>query len=126
MIGPMMFGNDRGQRRVLFSFRICAAFGRQVAGLKNLIWFVIAVPRIDRANDRELVEHRRLFRQMLADDHSRQLGLRDAEGAAIVLGTLWLTVPGVDVAWTAGHPEQDATLRLRGLTARRQSGAAAE
>ena len=39
--------------------------------LHHLVRFVIAVSTVDRSNDGELVEHRGLFRQVLADDRSR-------------------------------------------------------
>ena len=82
----------------------------QVGRLEDLVRLVVAVPAVHRADDRELVEHRRLLRQVLAERDAGQPGGDDAEGAAVLERAVGLGVPGVDLAGAAGHPEQDDAL----------------
>ena len=79
----------------------------RLAGLEDLVRLVVAVPGVHRADDRELVEHRRLLRQVLAEQDAGQPGGDDAERAAVLERAVGLGVPGVDLAGAAGHPEQD-------------------
>ncbi len=84
VIGAVHLGDDRGDRRIFVAFGIRARGRRQVGGLKYGIGLVIALQRVDRTDDRELVEHGRLFGQMLADHHAGQLRLNRGERAAIL------------------------------------------
>ena len=111
--GAAMLGDDRGDRRIFFGFVVDARLGVQVGGLKNLVRLVIARARVDRADDRELVHHRRLLGQIFAQKHARQLAANRGKRAADLLGHVGLNVPGVDVARSAGHPEQDHALAVR-------------
>src|SRR5262245_4849730 len=78
---------------------------------------MVGTPRIDTAEDREAVHHRRLLRQMFADDQPWNARADDAERPAVLRRPVRLGVPGVDVAGAAGHPEQDDALSLaRGLS----------
>ena len=56
----------------------CATEGEggcfQVAGLEHHVRFVIAMSRVDRTNHGELVQHGRLFRQVLADLQAGRAG----------------------------------------------------
>ena len=71
-IGPAaMPGDDRGDGRIFVPFRIHPRLGFEIAGLKNLVRLMIAVPRVDRADDGQLVHHRRLLGQILAQPHAR-------------------------------------------------------
>ena len=44
---------------------------QRYVGLKDPVRLVVAVPGIDGANEREAIQHRGLFRQMLTDAHAR-------------------------------------------------------
>src|SRR5262249_23241339 len=61
---------------------------------------------IHRANERELVEHGCLPRQVLTDQDSRVTGSDGLEWAPVDVGSVGLWVPRVDMAWTPRHPEQ--------------------
>ena len=82
---------------------------------------MVAVAGVDRADDREVVEQGGLFRQMLADPDSRQPRRNCGKRPAILWRPLGLHVPGIDVAGTAGHPQQDDALAVfrRAVTLRR-------
>ena len=112
-IRAVMFGDDRADRRIHVALPIDPRLGLQVRRLENLVGFMIAVAGIDAADDRELVQHRRLLRQMLADHHARQLRLRHAEGPAIFERLIRLRVPRIDVARPARHPEKNDALAAR-------------
>ena len=104
MIGPVMLCRHGANRRVQVALGVEPRLGLQVAALHHLVGLVIAVPRIDRADDRKAVEHRRLLGQVLADEDARQLRGGDAERTAVFHRPIRLGVPGVDVAGPAGHP----------------------
>ncbi len=112
-VGPAVLGDDGADGGVLVALGIDAGGGESVAGLEGLVGLVIAAGGIDGAEDRELVEHGRLLRQVLADDHAGDLRLDDAEGAAVLDGSVGLGVPGVDLTGAAGHPEEDDGLVVR-------------
>src|SRR5690349_8126589 len=74
---------------------------------------VVAVAAIDRAEDGEPVGDARMQRQMLAEPYARQLRGDRIEGAARFDGGIRLGVPRVEVAWSAGQPEEDYRLAVR-------------
>ncbi len=80
---------------------------------------MIAFAGVDAADQRELIEHRGLFRQMFANHDAGQLGLRDAEGTAVLERLMRLWIPHINVAWPAGHPQENDALatwrKWRGL-----------
>ena len=111
VVRPAILAIDRADRRDTCALRgLVRGSAVEVAGLEDLVRLVVAVAGIDRANDRELVEHRRLLGQVLAEEHAGQPGGDDAERAAVLQRPVGLGVPGVDVARPAGHPEQDDAL----------------
>src|SRR5581483_3094748 len=102
-----------------------ARFSVEVGRLKDLVRLVVAVAGIDRADEGEAVEHGSMFRQMLTEADSRQPGSDGAEGAAVHRGTVRLGVPGVDVAGSARHPQEDealVTFRLADRASLEESG----
>ena len=105
-----MLGDHRADGRIHVALPIDPRLGLQVCRLQHLVRLVIALAGIDGADERELVEHRGLLRQMLADDDARQLRLRDAERTAVFERLIGLRVPGVDVARPAGHPQENDAL----------------
>ena len=61
----VMFGDDGRDRWIERCFSVGSGFRVQISCLKDHVRFVIAELGVDGANDRELVEHGRLLRQML-------------------------------------------------------------
>ena len=104
MVGPVTLGDYRRQRWIPDRFRIDARFRRKIRRLENHVRFMITVTSIHRPDDRELVQHCSLLRQMLTNYNARQFGFRDTKWTSINPRTIRLTVPGIDVTWTTGHP----------------------
>ena len=67
MVRPAEFGDHRADGRILVAVAVDARRGVEIAGLKDLVRLVVAVAGVDRTNEREAIEHRRLFRQVLAN-----------------------------------------------------------
>ena len=127
LIGAVMLRNDRSESRILVRLAIRPWLGREIAGLEHRVRRVSAMPSIDRANDRELVEHRGLLRQMFAKQYAGQLRLSHAERSAIDQGTIRLRIPGVEMTRAAGHPEENAALAgTHRSSRRRRFGASAQ
>ena len=120
LFGTMVFGDERTDRRIEVAVGIRARLGGAVRGLHHHVRLVIALPAIDRADERELIEHRRLLRQILANVDAGQLGRDVLERPANLARHRGLHVPGVDVRWAARHPQQNHRLvprvRLRAQT----------
>jgi hypothetical protein len=121
MIRAAMLRHDASKGGKMLRLRVRARLIGQIRGLHDHVRLVIAEAAIDGADERELVEHRRLLRQKFADAHAGQLGLDRLERPAVLDGTIWLRIPSVNVRGTAGHPQQDHRfVALRGLTFRTQ------
>lgn len=78
-----------------------------MAGLHNLIRFVIALTTIDRSNDRKLVQHRGLLGQVLANEFTGDGGSDRLKRTTIDQRTIGFHIPGVDMTRPACHPQQD-------------------
>jgi len=117
MVGAAHLGDDRPDGGVVVAVAVDAGGRLDVAGLKDLVRLVVAVARVDRAEDRQLVEERRLLGQVLADEGARQARGDYAERTAVLVGAVGLGVPGIDVAGPAGHPEEDDALGVSGTAA---------
>ena len=132
MIRTAMFRYNRTKGRVILRFRVRARLVGQIRGLHDHVRFMIAEAAIDGSNEGELVEHRGLLWQILADVRARQFCGDCLEGAANLTRPVHLWIPGVDVRGATGHPQQDHGLVARcGLAFRaqfhqRRQGQAAE
>ena len=62
---------------------------------------------IDGPYERELVEHRGLLGQILADVGTGQLRGYRLERPPDFRWPVGFRIPGIDLRWTAGHPQQD-------------------
>ena len=82
-----------------------------MARLEDGVRLVVAPAGVDRTDERDPVEHRHLLGKVLAEADARQLRLDGAEGAADLDRPVGLRIPGIDLARTAGHPEEDHALR---------------
>ena len=102
-----MLGDERGDRRIHLGFGIGAGFGRHVPRLHDGVGFVVAAATVDRADNRHLIEHRRLFGQVLAELDAGQFRIDRGKGAPVGVGAGRFGIPGIDVAGATGHPEQD-------------------
>ena len=88
---------------------------RRVAGVQQVLRaLVIALLAGHAAHDGELVRHARELRHVLADHHAGHARLDRLERAGDLAG---LRIPGVDVARSAVHPEEDDALRLAPVAA---------
>ena len=123
----LMPRDNRADRGIHLRGGIGPPLGFEVAGLKHLVWLVVALSAIHRAEDRELVEHRRLFGKMLTDDHAGQFGRDHAKRPAIHQGTVGLGVPRVDLARPPSHPEEnDRLIATNRLAVGRSLGATSQ
>ncbi len=68
MIGSVVLGHDRSDGRIAIAFGIRARRRFTTSRLHHLIGLMAAFARIDGSNDRKLVEHRGLLRQVFAND----------------------------------------------------------
>jgi hypothetical protein len=66
--------------------------------LEYLVGFVVAIARVDATNDRKLIQHRGLLRQVFANLNAGEFALYNAKWAAIFVGTIGFGIPGVNVA----------------------------
>lgn len=112
MICAAELGNDRGDRRILVAIAVEARRSVEVAGLKDSVRLVVAVACVDGANDREVIEKGRLLGQVLANPHAGEPSRNGRKRTAILRRPLGLWVPGIDVARSAGHPQQDHALAV--------------
>ena len=78
-----------------------------MTGLEGHVGFVVALVSIHRPHHGELVEHRRLLGQEIADEDTRLSGLDHAKGAAVVERAFGLRIPRINVAGSPAHPQQD-------------------
>jgi hypothetical protein len=106
----VVLGDDCADGRILFRLRILAGLSGSIGRLKDFVGLVVAEAAIDRADQREAVEHRRLLGQVLAQEDARQFAGRHAERSAILRRAVRLGVPRIDMAWPAGHPQEDDAL----------------
>ena len=81
MIRPAELGHHRADGRVFVAIAVDSRSRVQVAGLKDLVRLVVAVAGIDRADEREAIEQRRLFRQVFADENTGEPGWQSAKTA---------------------------------------------
>src|ERR1700733_13937723 len=104
MIRAAELGNEGGDRGILVAVAVDARLGVEFGGLKDPVRFVVAVARVDGANDREVVEEGRLLGQVLATPHAGEPSGDGRKRTPILRRPLGLWVPGIDVARSAGHP----------------------
>jgi hypothetical protein len=118
VVGPVMPGDGGADGRAESAAWVDARGGLQVACLEDGVGLVVAGTGVHGAQEREAIHPCSLPGQMLADEDAGDAGAGDAEGAAILRRPGGLGVPGVDVAGTARHPQQDDRLAARGLRSR--------
>ncbi len=106
-IGAVVLGHDRADRRIHLAVGVDPRSGGEMAGLEDLVRLVVAFASVHRSDDREPVEHRRLLRQVLAELDAGELRRDHAERSPVLERPAGLRVPGIDLARSAGHPEQD-------------------
>ncbi len=104
--------DHRSNRRVGIGLGIDPRLSFEVARLKDHVGFMVALLGIDRANDSELVQHGRLFGQVLADLHPGQFGRDHTEGATVLIRPIGFRVPSVYLTGAAGHPQKNDTFRF--------------
>ena len=112
IVGTVVLGNKRADGRIHPPVAIAARGGLAVTCLESHVWFVITLVSIHGPHDSELVEHRRLFGQTVTDDDARLGGLDHAKWTTIVVRSVGLGIPRVDMAGTTGHPQQDHRLAV--------------
>lgn len=116
MIGFAMFSDDGPDGGIVFGIGVGAEFGVEVTGLKDAVGFMVAKAGIDGANEGEVVHHGGLFGEVFADGDPWDLGFDGLKRAAVIEGAIGFRVPGIDMAWSTGHPEEDDAFgRLGGL-----------
>jgi hypothetical protein len=71
---------------------------------------MVTVPGVHRSDNGEPIEHRCLLRHVLAKQDAGQFGGDDFDGTTVLERAIGFGVPGVYVAGTAGHPEQNDRL----------------
>lgn len=109
VVGFTMFGDDGPDGGEVFGIGVGAEFGVEVTGLEDAVGFMVAESGIDGANEGEVVHHGGLFGEVFADGYPWDIGLDGLKRSAVIEGSIGFGVPGIDVAWTAGHPEEDDT-----------------
>ena len=115
--------NHRGECREFFRLAIRTWFRIEIRRLHHHVGFMVREPAVDRADQRHLVEHRRLERKILANLHTRDGRGNRLKRAANFNRCRRLQIPGVDMARSACHPDQDHTLLTdRGLTGSHLAG----
>ncbi len=88
---------------------------------------MVAVPCIDGTDQREALEHGGHERQMLANADAGQFGGAGGEGTAVLQRPIRFGIPSIDVARTAGHPQENDALAISGVsTPGSGAGAAAQ
>ena len=102
-----MLGDDGREARIHLRLGIGARLGEDVGGLHHHVRLVIAAAAVHRADDGELVHHRGLLGQVLAEVNARKLCGNGFERPAITGRRVGLRIPHVHVAGTAGHPEEN-------------------
>ena len=128
---PRIFAIDRPDAGIHACFRVGPRLGLEVAGLEDRVRLVVAVAGIDRADDRELVEHRRLLGQVLAEERpGSRVGMtpngprfssgRSGFGSQV---SIWLGPPVIQSRMTllrpaSGRPASAARARSRSSAGR--------
>ena len=118
IVGTTVFCDERTDGRIHPAILVPTRSRGAMAGLERHVRFVVALVCIHGPHHRELVEHRGLLGQAVADEDARLGRLDHAEGTPVVERPLRLRVPGVDVAGATTHPQQDHRLAARHLSTR--------
>jgi hypothetical protein len=71
---------------------------------------MVTLATVHRSNRGNLIHDPCLLGQVFTDLDSGQGCLGDTKRTPVFIGTVRLGIPGIQVAWSARHPEQDDTL----------------